>query len=216
MTMEAINFGDARLPDKFWAKCIPVPFAGCWLWLGPLTNGYGRFKIEGPRAAKRRARAHRHAYIKLIGPVVSDLELDHRCVVKCCVNPLHLEPVTHRKNMQRSNVGWNYRDRTHCNKGHPFTPENTVFHKRPGREPTRACRTCCRERHEQRQAKLRQVNAERIKHLPTHCKRGHEFTPENTRLRKHPEGKTTRVCRTCGDEALKRYRAKKTARAAFG
>lgn len=37
----------------------------------------------------------------------------------------------------------------------------------------------------------------------THCKRGHEFTAENTRLDK----RGSRVCRTCVREAMRRYRA---------
>ena len=31
----------------------------------------------------------------------------------------------------------------------------------------------------------------------THCIRGHEFTPENTRIRLRPNGSTSRHCRAC-------------------
>lgn len=41
----------------------------------------------------------------------------------------------------------------------------------------------------------------------THCKNGHEFTPENT-LQTKADG---RVCRACAREASRRYRARKAA-----
>ncbi|MFJ2650893.1 HNH endonuclease signature motif containing protein [Streptomyces sp. NPDC087420] len=43
-----------------------------------------------------------------------------------------------------------------------------------------------------------------VKRAQTHCKRGHEFTPENTRLR--PNG--TRLCRTCALLAVHAHRAR--------
>lgn len=38
------------------------------------------------------------------GPVPDGLELDHLCRQRDCVNPAHLEPVTHAENMRRSSV----------------------------------------------------------------------------------------------------------------
>jgi hypothetical protein len=38
----------------------------------------------------------------------------------------------------------------------------------------------------------------------THCKYGHEFTPENTYIHK---SRNSRVCRTCNREKIRRYRA---------
>ncbi len=34
----------------------------------------------------------------------------------------------------------------------------------------------------------------------THCPKGHEYTPENTYLYKHPKGYTLRDCRACTNE----------------
>ena len=40
--------------------------------------------------------------------------------------------------------------------------------------------------------------------LPTHCRHGHEYTPENTHI--YP-GDGSRVCRACGREKRRRQRA---------
>ena len=74
---------------RFWMR---VTKDYCWLWTGETaTNGYGRANIDG-----RNQPAHRVAYEWLVGPVPDGLELDHLCAVRNCVNPVHLEPVTHQ------------------------------------------------------------------------------------------------------------------------
>jgi len=42
---------------------------------------------------------------------------------------------------------------------------------------------------------------------PTHCKRGHEFTPENTfyQVRRFGEGRITRSCQICRTDATRRW-----------
>jgi hypothetical protein len=47
---------------------------------------------------------YEHTY----GPIPADLEIDHLCKVKACVNPDHLEAVTHAVNIQRRT--WNKLD----------------------------------------------------------------------------------------------------------
>lgn len=37
----------------------------------------------------------------------------------------------------------------------------------------------------------------------THCKHGHAFTPENTRIQTQPSGYPGRACRTCGRERMR-------------
>lgn len=41
--------------------------------------------------------------------------------------------------------------------------------------------------------------------LQTHCKSGHEFTPENTYLRRHKSGAVHRRCRACVLESNKTW-----------
>lgn len=70
----------------------------CWIWQGAVVHpGYGQMRRDG-----RRVMAHRFYYEREHGPVPDGLELDHLCRVYACVNPDHLEPVTHAVNMSRA------------------------------------------------------------------------------------------------------------------
>lgn len=69
----------------------------CWVWQGARKgHGYGSVR-DGQKSAS----AHRLYYERAHGPVPDGLELDHLCRVRLCVNPDHLEPVTHAINGQR-------------------------------------------------------------------------------------------------------------------
>jgi hypothetical protein len=123
--------------ERFMAK---VDTSGdCWLWTASLSgSGYGQFFV-----GSRRWYAHRWSYDRFKGPIPDGLEIDHLCRVKVCVNPDHLEAVTHRENQRRgtSPVARNM-DATHCIHGHEFTPENTIQY----RNGKRACRECSRRK----------------------------------------------------------------------
>lgn len=121
--------------DKF----IPEPNSGCWLWTASLDkHGYGQV-----RHGNTTGRAHRVIYEAERGPIPFGLVLDHKCRNPVCVNPDHLEPVTQAENLRRSPVtlGSIHRAKTHCKKGHPFTPLNTRPHPSGGR----VCVACKRE-----------------------------------------------------------------------
>lgn len=118
------------LADRFWSK---VDRSGdCWLWIGASSNGYGVFSV-----GRKNFRAHRWAYESELGPVPDGLELDHLCRTTLCVNPAHLEAVTHWENMRRSitpaaaNI-----TKTTCPLGHPYDIITSQGH--------RGCRTCKR------------------------------------------------------------------------
>jgi hypothetical protein len=71
---------------------------GCWLWTAAVSEaGYGVFSLEGGANAP----AHRFSYELYRGAIPDGLSLDHLCRVRRCVNPWHLEPVTHKVNVQR-------------------------------------------------------------------------------------------------------------------
>lgn len=91
------------LVERLSAK-IKVADDGCWLWSGaPRELGYGQVRIGGRRG--RTVAAHRLIYELAVGEIPVGLELDHLCRTRHCVNPRHLEAVTHRENVRRGRLG---------------------------------------------------------------------------------------------------------------
>lgn len=70
----------------------------CWIWTKSLfpKTGYAQKQADGGSAL-----AHRWYFEQKHGPIPEDKVLDHLCRQRDCVNPDHLEPVTHAKNVQR-------------------------------------------------------------------------------------------------------------------
>ena len=142
-------FGDSRLPDRFWRKVKWLPNL-CWEWTGAIGGGggtgYGQTWWEG-----RVVLAHRVSYQVFIGPLHVGLEIDHLCRNSRCVNPLHLEEVTHVENVRRGEAGLIsgrvHGAKTHCPQGHPYDEVNTYRHKRG-----RMCKECMRARVRARRA----------------------------------------------------------------
>lgn len=120
--------------QRFWANVDVTD--NCWLWNGTLSSqGYGVIG-SGPSQLK----VHRWSYNRFVGPIPADLEPDHTCNVRRCVNPDHLELVTSAENTRRRDER-----KTHCYKGgHPWVPANWIY--LTGR---RFCRPC----YEARQAR---------------------------------------------------------------
>ncbi|MEV8638105.1 HNH endonuclease signature motif containing protein [Streptosporangium sp. NPDC051023] len=70
----------------------------------------------------------RWAYEHFVEPIPDGWEPDHLCRVRACVNPGHLQPVTHKENVLRGESPWAVNARkTHCVHGHPFDEVNTAF-----------------------------------------------------------------------------------------
>lgn len=112
---------------------------GCWEWVRGFDNmGYGSIVI-----ARQTKRAHRAVYEAFREPIPSGMELDHLCRNKRCVNPDHLEVVTHSENLRR-----HYATVTTCPHGHAYD-KATTYRDTAGK---RRCRVCLRERQRARRA----------------------------------------------------------------
>lgn len=74
----------------------------CHLWTGPTSGSkgrgkdYARMSLDGGTMA-----VHIVMYVLEHGPIPPRKQLDHRCRTRRCVNPDHLEMVTHKENMRR-------------------------------------------------------------------------------------------------------------------
>ena len=105
------------LPARF-ADKIQIDGWGCWLWTGSTyPDGYGQTRHEaafdqgyenGRRRGGRQTVSHRVVYELFKGRIPEGLQIDHRCEVKLCCNPDHLEAVTRSVNMLRASRGQNY------------------------------------------------------------------------------------------------------------
>lgn len=118
---------------------------GCWEWTGWRNSaGYGYLRFEG-----RDQPAHRVMWIATVGPIPDGLELDHLCTNPACVNPDHLEPVTHSENQRRI-----AERQTSCRKaGHDWTDPRNVRTRPNGRRYCAECdRINLRERYARRKA----------------------------------------------------------------
>ncbi len=138
------------LPGKFLSKIMPCPTTGCWLWTGATSsNGYGNCWHEN-----RYQVAHRAVFGILLGRVPDGLTLDHLCRNRCCVNPLHLDPVTQKENNLRGNsLSAICARRTHCPVGHPLEGEHLYIEVNKKGVTHRHCRTCMHERLRRRRRK---------------------------------------------------------------
>lgn len=114
------------------------PKTGCWLYtLGQDKDGYGKLKFKG-----KTYRAHRIAYMYLVGEPKQNVLHKLDCPNKHCFNPEHLYDGTHEDNMKdRKNAG-NYINYNKyniiCARGHNL--KNAYINKTSGYRQCRICR----------------------------------------------------------------------------
>lgn len=121
------------LAERVWVKLDKS--GRCWEWTGTIdaVSGYGRIQVDGSCRY-----SHRVVYELLVEPIPEGLQLDHLCRNRACCNPAHLEPVTGKVNVERSERA----QRSHCQQGHPYAGENLyVYTDKHGYEH-RICRIC--------------------------------------------------------------------------
>lgn len=132
----------ASVEDQIDYYTYKDPISGCWIWLAGLTpDGYAYGTKIG---TGRSGTVHRISYNFYKGQIKKGYEIDHLCRVRCCVNPDHLEMVSHIENIKRGiypKETHRCGRQTHCKRGHPFDKENTTFEIWKGRL-RRKCRIC--------------------------------------------------------------------------
>lgn len=84
---------DETIEERLLRRRVVTP-EGCWLWPLAGTSGYGSVDVN-----KRTILVHRLAYELWVGPIPAGQTVHHRCAVRKCFNPEHLEAVTQRENM---------------------------------------------------------------------------------------------------------------------
>lgn len=82
---------------NYWNKVKKT--GSCWFWIGANSNGYGYWEYD-----KKTHSVHRLSYEEHIGKIGEGQEIDHLCTNRNCVNPEHLEAVSHLVNANRSRL----------------------------------------------------------------------------------------------------------------
>jgi hypothetical protein len=137
------------------------------------TDKYRRRWVNLQLAGEGHAeRVHRLVLLAFVGPCPKGMEACH-----WDDNPgnNHLSnlrwdtSLANKRDMARNGIGNQNWMKTHCVRGHEFTPENTYARGDGGRD----CRACWKLRPSS------YVPNGKGNKDKTHCKNGHEFTPDN-------------------------------------
>lgn len=83
----------------FWSRVVKAPGAGCWIWTGAVSDGYGRISWRSG-GVSRTEYAHRFALV-IAGGLAGGAIGEHRCNEPLCVrvDPAHLISSTQSANL---------------------------------------------------------------------------------------------------------------------
>ncbi len=128
---------------------LVITESGCWLGrVNSGNQGYVRIWQRG-----KQVYLHKLLYALNVGTLPEGTtDLDHLCRTPACVNPDHLEPVSHRENLLRGQGACARKARqTHCKRGHELSGGNV----RPKGQFGRECRACIKIHAAARRARKR-------------------------------------------------------------
>ena len=135
---------DNTLERKFWKRVDKRGIDDCWLWGGKIAPlGYGKLFVTG----RKEVYAHRFSFMLCYGAIPDDLVVHHKCCVRACVNPNHLEVISNVDNVMRGNSPLaQHARKTHCPRGHEYTESNTYLEPLSNGNFGRHCKCCMRAR----------------------------------------------------------------------
>jgi len=177
------------IEERFYSKVKKTK--SCWVWQGYTTVGYGRLYFY---EQNRYIGAHRLSLMLTGVNIPKSMVVDHICRNRACVNPKHLRVVTPRQNVLENSESITAKNRakTHCIRGHEFTPENLIP-RSSGHRTCRACNNLLQNKRNRERAKKR---GPIVPKRQTHCHRGHPFNKTNTYVPpKKPNQQQCRICR---------------------
>lgn len=124
---------------------------GCWYAPGNTNRaGYRTFRVN-----TRNTRLHVWIYEQLYGAVPDGKQLHHTCQNKQCLYPKHLEALTASEHSRlhpegREAISEARLARTHCARGHEYTPENTFIEPGTRKRNCRICRRASQKRYDEK------------------------------------------------------------------
>jgi hypothetical protein len=179
---------------------IKCPDLGpCWTISKKIfKNGYQYVSVE----KNKKSLAHRVMFERFKGTIQKGLEIDHLCRNPQCINPAHLEAVTHRTNMLRSPAAGCTINKlkTHCPHGHVYSGNNLVINSKGRRE----CLVCGRKsKRESYRSKVIKsgLDVKQWNKIKTHCPQNHSYEGENLRINSNG----ARECVTCTKEYKRKW-----------
>lgn len=127
------QFSDIPIRDRLLNGSEAITESGCWIWMQTIDyNGYGQMSIDD----KTRL-VHRVSYEEFVGQIPRGKEIDHKCLVKCCINPNHLRVVSCATNIRESRstmkLDWTkvLDIRLRCSRGESQTSVARLYGVRP-------------------------------------------------------------------------------------
>lgn len=126
--------------ERFLNKFTQTDDSSCWDWKGTDNGkGYGDFNCNN-----KSYRAHRVSYEFFNKTIIPHrMVVDHLCRNRKCVNPKHLEVVSHYENTMRGigHAAKNAR-KDSCKHGHAYNSRNTHIRRSKNGRVWRVCKEC--------------------------------------------------------------------------